>query len=66
MQQDSMDNIDLLGRKLSLLLDCTIRMPANGNNILVCNHNVAFSIQRLRGSADWSWARKHHKDKEVK
>ncbi len=65
MQQEGINGVEALGRKLSLELDCPVIQAAYGKNVLVCHHNKAFSITRLEESDDWFWARELHEEQEA-
>ncbi len=60
MQEGTFNGIDALARRLSLEIDCSIRLPTYGKRVFVCSHNIAFSINRLEDSNDWLWVKEHH------
>lgn len=60
MQQGTTNNIDMLGRKLSLVIDCPVKWPGYDKNMFVCNCGITFPVFRLQGSDDWSWAKEEH------
>lgn len=64
MQEGSFVEIDTVAKRLSLELHCALRLPERDRTILVCSHGVAFSISRLQGSSDWSWAKEEHSKAE--
>jgi len=64
MQEGVIDNVSALGRRLSIEIGCPVSPAALGKNVLVCHHNIAFSMTRLRESIEWQWAKEKH-DKEV-
>ncbi len=65
MQQGTLNDVNNLGKKLSLVLGCALRLPARSGDVFVCSHGVVFQMLELRSSDDWSWAKEKHK-KEVK
>jgi len=64
MQQGSFEEVNTLGSRLSLEIDCPVAWPRRDKNALTCKHGVIFSISRLRESKDWSWARRMHMEVE--
>jgi len=60
MQEGSFSDVDVIARRLSLEINCSIRFPERGRTVLVCKHGVAFSMSRLRSSPGWSWSKEHH------
>jgi len=63
MQEGNLPEINRLGIRLSLELHCPVRLASNGMNVLVCKHDVPFSISRLKIDKDWFWAKELHKEK---
>jgi len=64
MQEGRLPEVDVVAKRLSLEINCILRLPAFGKNVLVCGHGVPFSITRLRESSDWTWAKDRH-DKAI-
>lgn len=60
MQEGNHAEIDALGRKLSLEIDCAVRWPERTKDVFVCGCGIAFIVLRLKGSSDWSWVKKLH------
>jgi len=60
MQQGTLGEIDHLGRRLNMLLDCPIRFPGFGGNYLLCGHDMRISIPKLQESNDWNWVKEEH------
>ncbi len=59
MQEGSLSEVDIIARKLSTAIDCTLRLSLN-RKLLVCGHHELFSLSRLTGTNDWSWAKTKH------
>lgn len=60
MQQGTFNSIDILGKKLSLIIGCPVTWPGYDKNIFVCRCGISFHVYRLQGSDDWSWAKEEH------
>lgn len=55
--------VELIGRKLSIVINCAVRWPELKRTVLVCHCGVIFSITMLRDayhSNDWSKVTAHH------
>lgn len=64
MQQGNFNDVDSLGKKLSLVLGCPVRWTGHERNVFVCSHDIAFPLHRLKGLDDWTQVKAEH-DKVV-
>ena len=60
MQEGNFSEIDKLGCRLNVEIDCPVRFPGNGKNTFTCKHGCVFPVFRLKGGDDWSWTKKEH------
>ncbi len=59
MQEGSLSGVDIIAKKLSMIINCTLRLSIN-RKLLVCSHDELFSISRLTETSDLSWAKTKH------
>lgn len=65
MQEGIHNDISILGQKLSILIDCSVR--CTGLLFICKSHEAKFSVEALRNSRDWGWALViHNTRKEAK
>ena len=57
---DQMIEVEELGTKLSLEIDCAVHYPAFGKKLYECNCNVVFPFYVVKGE-DWEAMRKLHR-----
>jgi len=60
MQQGNINSVDAIGSRLSLLLHCGVKLPGFNQPNFICNCEISFSIDELRSSYDWDWAKEKH------
>ena len=58
-------NIDELGKKLSLAIDCPVHYPAFGKNMFECKCGVIFAVYIVRGRSPSKLAELHNDKKPI-
>jgi len=53
------EELDILGRRLSLEIHCPVTYPGYDKNGFTCKHDIFFPLYVLKGG-DWAWARREH------
>jgi len=57
------DEIDRLGKRLSLELSCAVTWPGYDKNLFKCiRHGFSVPLFRLRAGDDWHWVGEEHDD----
>lgn len=60
MQQGNFSEVDRLGCRLSLEINCALKYPAFNKNAFICRCGITFPLYRLRGSDNWTWVKEEH------
>ncbi len=60
MQEGTLGEVDKLGMRLSVEVNCVIRLSGYGKDIFICNHGVEFPIAKLKENSNWAWAKLEH------
>ena len=60
VQGGNLEEIDLLGSKLSLEISCPVHYPAYGKDIFECRCGIPFPLYVLKGG-NWDKIRELHK-----
>ncbi len=56
---DQMVEVDELGSRLSVVLDCSVHYPAWGKNMFECQCGVIFPLYLVKGG-DWKLMKEKH------
>jgi len=68
VQSGDFQEIDSLGRQLSIVLDCPCHYPAWNKKLYECHCNITFPYYMVKAaydSGDWSTILRVHKDEEM-
>ena len=60
MQEGNFTEINGLGERLSLVIDCPVKYPGYDKNMFMCEHGIGFPLFRLKASTNWSWVVEKH------
>lgn len=60
---DQQMEVDELGSKLSVVLDCPVHFPAWGKNMFECKCGVIFPLYLVKGG-DWDVIKKRHNEEK--
>lgn len=60
-QQGNLQEIDILGSRLSREIDCPVHYPAYNKNMFECQCGVTFPVFLVK-SGDWDKVREIHKN----
>ncbi len=59
----NLENLDLIGRELSLRIDCPVHYPAWDKPVFECKHLTQFPMFALKEAVktnDWDYIVEHH------
>jgi len=65
VQSGNLDEIDSLGKELSLKLDCPVHYPAHNKNLFECRCGVIFPLYVVKGENWQEIIRKHIEERKL-
>ena len=59
MQEGTFNDVDALGKKLSTVINCSVRFHVD---MFVCYHDLVFKLAALRKLDNLDWAKEYHEE----